>query len=75
MQNDDISRTLKAAATGALWLLTSLVSCCLDASSLGPSSPDKEEEEDLDCRNAEQEGFIDLTEELAVAAADDQAGL
>lgn len=75
MQNNDISRTLKAAATGALWLLTSLVSRCLDASSLGPSSPDKDREEDLDSGSAEQEGFIDLTDELAIAAADDQAGL
>lgn len=48
--------------------------CAFDTSSLGPSSPDKEVE-DSDTKNIEQEGFIDLTADLVIAAADDQVGL
>lgn len=65
---------LKASVGGAHWLMRSFVSCCSDTSSLGPSSPDKEVE-DSDTKNIEQEGFIDLTADLVIAAADDQAGL
>lgn len=54
--------------------MRSFVSCCSDTSSLGPSSPDKEVD-DSDTKNIEQEGFIDLTADLVIAAADDQAGL
>lgn len=50
------------------------MSCCSDTSSLGPSCPENEEE-DLDATNTEQEGFVDLTDELASVAADDQASL
>lgn len=66
-----INRKVKAVVSGAHWLLRSFVSCCADTSSLGTSCPEKGEDFD----STEQEGFIDLTDELAVAAAEDQDGL
>lgn len=72
MKYDD--RKLKASVGATRWLMGSFVPCCSDTSSLGPSSPDKEEE-DPETENIEQEGFIDLTTDLVIAAADNQAGL